>query len=155
MDGQTQVQGFTGEDVLLSCTYTSVQQLKNDTSVYWMDKDDNILLKMTKNGADYSKQNGKYVGRVDAFPELLKAGNFSVLLKNCQPSDSGQYECSILTDIFSQRLNLNISGLHDSENRFLNVAARKGRFRRIDRFRRGLRWSPWRRLGPCSHCTAL
>lgn len=118
VDGQTKVQGFTGEDVLLSCMYRNVDQLKNNTFVYWTDKDDSFLLKMTKNRTDYSSQSPTYKDRVDAFPKLLKTGNFSILLKNCQPSDSGPYECNIPAMDFNQMLHLNISGWHDSETGF-------------------------------------
>lgn len=79
-----------------------------------MDRDDNTVLQMTKNGPKFATQNAKYKARVITFPELYKAGNFSIRMDNVQQSDNGPYDCLIPAVDFHQRLFLNISGLYES-----------------------------------------
>lgn len=77
-----------------------------------MDKDDKVVLEITKSGPKPSGQDKKYKDQIISFPELYKTGNFSILMKNVQESDSGPYDCVINSVNFEQRVYLNVSGLY-------------------------------------------
>lgn len=111
---QVTIQGFIGDSVLLPCIYNQGESLRKNVSVYWRDKDDNIVLDISKNGPDPSTQNHKFRDRVISFPHVYMKGNFSILMKDVQPSDSSPYDCHIPSEDFQQRLLLNVSGLYES-----------------------------------------
>ncbi|KAG8004454.1 BCL-6 corepressor [Nibea albiflora] len=49
-------------------------------------------------------------GRVVSFPELYRAGNFSIMMTDVRQSDSSQYDCHIPAVDFQQRIVLIVSG---------------------------------------------
>lgn len=107
---QVLVQGFIGDSVLLPCIYNKGETLQKEVSVFWRDKDDSIVLDISKNRPDPSTQNQKFRNRVTSFPHLFTKGNFSVLLEDVQQSDGSLFDCHIPSEDFQQRLVLNVSG---------------------------------------------
>lgn len=96
------VKGFSGDDVLLPCSYSKIGELSAIPAVFWLDQDDKVVLKIKKNltGNTFAT----------SFPEEYKKGNFSILVKNAQPSHSGLYFCSIPSVDYSKKIQLNVSG---------------------------------------------
>lgn len=112
MTCQLKGHGYIGDTILLPCTISNVDDIRKSDPVYWMDKDDKVVLEITKSGPKPSGQDKKYKDQIISFPELYKTGNFSILMKNVQESDSGPYDCVINSVNFEQRVYLNVSGLY-------------------------------------------
>ncbi|KAG8004432.1 hypothetical protein GBF38_008645 [Nibea albiflora] len=106
---QLKVSSFIGDDVLLPCVYAENEPLPEKVSVFWRDKDDNIVLDIRNNAPDTSS-NQMFRGRVVSFPELYRAGNFSIMMTDVRQSDSSQYDCHIPAVDFQQRIVLIVSG---------------------------------------------
>ncbi|KAK2857235.1 hypothetical protein Q5P01_005970 [Channa striata] len=103
-----QATGDIGGDVLLSCVYRE-EDLPNKVSAFWRDKDDNVVLDIKNNVPETSWQNPKFRDRVTSFPDLYKAGNFSIVLSNLQKSDSGVYQCDVQPVGFTRKVTLSVS----------------------------------------------
>ncbi|XP_067357323.1 V-set domain-containing T-cell activation inhibitor 1-like isoform X1 [Channa argus] len=102
---QDQVTCYKGDDVLLPCMSTGA-----DLAVFWTDKNDDNVLTINQSKPDYSSQHEKFKGRVESFPDQYKKGNFSILLKKVQQSDSGSYYCFVPKVKFEQRVQLTVTG---------------------------------------------
>lgn len=96
------VRGFSGDDVLLPCSYSKMGELSAIPNVFWIDQDDKVVVKIKQN------QTGNTFAT--SFPEEHKKGNFSIVVKNAQPSHSGSYLCSIPSIDYSKKIQLNVSG---------------------------------------------
>lgn len=96
------VKGFSGDDVLLPCSYSKMGELSAIPNVFWIDQNDKVVVKIKKNltGSTFAT----------SFPDEYKKGNFSILVKNAQPSHSGLYLCSIPFFDYYKKIQLNISG---------------------------------------------
>lgn len=103
------VKAYINDDVLLPCHHSEVSQLNVNTSIYWMDKDDEVLAKISRTG--FSTDDNIYKDRVKYVSESFNTGNFSIMLKNVQPSDSNKYYCAIPSAYARQTVFLNVSGL--------------------------------------------
>lgn len=103
------VKAYINDDVLLPCHHSEVSQLNVNTSIYWMDKDDEVLAKISRTG--FSTDDNIYKDRVKNVSESFNTGNFSIMLKNVQPSDSNKYYCAIPSAYVRQTVFLNVSGL--------------------------------------------
>ncbi|XP_063325329.1 uncharacterized protein LOC134624290 isoform X1 [Pelmatolapia mariae] len=93
------VQVYEGEtSVLLPCQDTGVT-LKNRT-VLWTrnDLDPKSVHLQREETDDVTGQNQRYRGRTSMRPDALDTLDFSLTLKNPQPTDSGIYTCSILNE---------------------------------------------------------
>lgn len=106
---QGKIEGFIGDTVLLPCIYREVHLLPDPVTVFWRDQNDLSVLDIMKNVPDNSTQNQKFKGRVSSFPEFYKKGNFSIIMKNVQQSDSGPYECHIPKVDFQLHISLSVS----------------------------------------------
>ncbi|KAK2857236.1 hypothetical protein Q5P01_005971 [Channa striata] len=102
---QADVTGFIGDDVLLPCTCTQV-----NSAVFWRDKNDSHILNIIQNKPDTLSQDQKFKGRVESFPDQYVNGNFSILLKKVQQTDSGPYYCLVPEVDCEQRVQLIVSG---------------------------------------------
>lgn len=96
------VRGWSGDDVLLPCSYSPVGDLTVNSTVFWLNQDDKVVVKL--------KQNSTGNAFVTSFPEEQKKGNFSILVKNAQPSHSGSYLCSIPSVSYTKMVHLNVTG---------------------------------------------
>ncbi|XP_067357324.1 CD276 antigen homolog isoform X2 [Channa argus] len=103
---QDQVTCYKGDDVLLPCMSTGA-----DLAVFWTDKNDDNVLTINQSKPDYSSQHEKFKGRVESFPDQYKKGNFSILLKKVQQSDSGSYYCFVPKVKFEQRVQLTVTAV--------------------------------------------
>lgn len=104
--------GFIGDAVLLPCVYREDDPLPDKVSVYWRDKDDNIVLDITNSSPNIKTQDKIFRDRVSTSPELYKGGNFSITLNNLRQSDGGLYECHIPRVDFQVKVQLNVLGLY-------------------------------------------
>lgn len=104
------ITGFKGEDVLLPCIYKG-RDLPKQVSVHWRDKDDKKVLVIIESSPKFNSQDQIFKDRVESFPDVYKDGNFSVILKNLQQTDSGTYICNFPTLQFSSTVQLSVSGL--------------------------------------------
>nr|XP_046237862.1 V-set domain-containing T-cell activation inhibitor 1-like [Scatophagus argus] len=107
---QVKVEAHIGDTVLLPCSYSEVTHLSDETTVFWVDKDDSILLEITGFKTTFASQNKKFRDRVRSFSEQHRKGNFSILMDNVQQSDSGPYDCFNVSLDFKQRVLLSVSG---------------------------------------------
>lgn len=101
--GDLIVRGLRGDDVLLPCSYSKAGELSANASVLWIDPNDKVVVKL--------RQNLMGNAFASSFPEEQKKGNFSIVVKNAQPSHSGMYLCSIPTISHTKKIYLNVSGL--------------------------------------------
>ncbi|KAF3688295.1 CD276 antigen -like protein Precursor [Channa argus] len=102
-------QGFIGLDVLLPCVYSEEDPLPETVSVYWRDKDDNIVLDIIDSSPKKGLGDLMFRERVESFPELFKNGNFSIILRKLQQTDAGLYECHIPKVDFQVKVSLMVS----------------------------------------------
>lgn len=101
--GQLVVRGWSGDDILLPCSYSKVGELAKNASVLWLNQDDHVVAKLGQ-----TKLKGKAF--TSSFPEEYEKGNFSIVVKNAQPSHSGVYHCSIPAVDHTKEIHLNVSG---------------------------------------------
>ncbi|KAK2857227.1 hypothetical protein Q5P01_005962 [Channa striata] len=104
-------QGFIGHEVLLPCVYREQDPLPDRVSVYWRDKDDNIVLDIINSSPKEDTADSMFKKRVESFPELFKNGNFSIVLRNLQQTDAGLYECHIPVVDFQVNVPLKVSAV--------------------------------------------
>nr|XP_015217320.1 PREDICTED: V-set domain-containing T-cell activation inhibitor 1-like isoform X1 [Lepisosteus oculatus] len=90
-----QVNGTSGQSALLPCTSQDRQLNPEETIVYWS-LNDRTVHRFRKGKDDLSEQDQYFINRTSLSPEGVKKGNFSLLLKNLNTSDSGEYICTIL-----------------------------------------------------------
>uniref|UniRef100_A0AAZ1WV62 Ig-like domain-containing protein n=1 Tax=Oreochromis aureus TaxID=47969 RepID=A0AAZ1WV62_OREAU len=115
------VEVYEGEtSVLLPCQDTGVT-LKNRT-VLWTrnDLDPKSVHLRREETDDVTGQNQRYRERTSMRPDALDTLDFSLTLKNPQPTDSGIYTCSIL----NEREELKLTDIHSvdtKENKILLV----------------------------------
>ncbi|XP_045898731.1 myelin-oligodendrocyte glycoprotein-like, partial [Micropterus dolomieu] len=85
-----------GSDAILPC---SLSTMENITSKLfdWKKKEKNKQVFMYNNGLVYgqdrSGQDEQFKGRVSHFPDELKYGNASIIIRNTKVTDSGNYTC--------------------------------------------------------------
>lgn len=120
------IHGFIGDTVLLPCSYDDVQGLSQKITIFWVDKDDKVVLEIPKNGLEPYTDEPEYKGRVESFQELHKTGNFSILLKNVQQSNSGPFDCRIPSIYHWERSVLNVTGLYSSREEEVPLHAVNG-----------------------------
>lgn len=101
--GDLIVRGWRGDDVLLPCSYSKAGELSASASVLWIDPNDKVVVKL--------RQNLTGNAFASSFPKEQEKGNFSIVVKNAQPSHSGMYLCSIPTISHTKKIYLNVSGL--------------------------------------------
>ncbi|XP_026219411.1 CD276 antigen homolog isoform X2 [Anabas testudineus] len=106
---QVPVRGFTGDSVLLPCVYRGQDPLPGKVSAFWRDKDDNNVLDINQNVPDVLSANQRFKGRVESFPDEYHKGNFSIIMRNLQLSDSGVYDCDILHVDVKYQVRLTVS----------------------------------------------
>lgn len=87
-----------GTDQLLTCNFheSSGESKITRVSVTW----EKIGMKgfvyhYSDGGPDRRNQNPEFQGRTQLFPNVLMAGNASLLLRNVRSDDAGVYTCSI------------------------------------------------------------
>lgn len=97
------IRGFVGDDVLLPCSYSEAEELSVIPKVFWLDQDDRPVVEINQN----------FTGNAFAtsFPQEYKKGNFSIIVKDAQPSHSGMYRCTIPSMYYNEKVLLNVSGL--------------------------------------------
>ncbi|KAK2857239.1 hypothetical protein Q5P01_005974 [Channa striata] len=98
----------SGADVLLNCV-CSLVDTPDKAVIHWTDKQGNIVLDILHTVPDLNSQHRKFRGRVDSFPDLYKKGNFSIILKNVQLSDSGPYDCYVPWFRFHHSIRLTVT----------------------------------------------
>ncbi|XP_043965470.1 NLR family CARD domain-containing protein 3-like [Gambusia affinis] len=83
------------ESVLLPCDYSGL--LPGDPLLIWTRSDlsPNFVHLRSENGDDLKNQNQRFRDRTSMNPDALDTGNFSLTLRKPQPSDGGNYTCSI------------------------------------------------------------
>ncbi|KAL3999928.1 Usher syndrome type-1G protein [Sarotherodon galilaeus] len=98
-----------GHDVLLPCICSELQRLPQRFEVLWEDREGRILLDIINGNTDVRFQHQTFRGRVQSFPHLYIEGNFSVLLKSIQISDSNLYKCIIPQMDFKEVIEVTVS----------------------------------------------
>ncbi|XP_043966393.1 NLR family CARD domain-containing protein 3-like isoform X2 [Gambusia affinis] len=83
------------ESVLLPCDYSGFPP--EDPLLIWTRSDlsPNSVHLRRENGDDLKNQNQRFRNRTSMNPDALDSGNFSLTLRKPQPSDGGNYTCSI------------------------------------------------------------
>ncbi|XP_018522672.1 uncharacterized protein LOC108877188 isoform X2 [Lates calcarifer] len=107
---QVDVEGFIGEDVLLSCIYNNSTSVLEKVFIYWLDGDNRVMLEIVQSAPDFGPQHYKFRGRVVTFPDLYRRGNFSIVLQNIQQVDDSTYHCHVEPVDFHQVIRLTVSG---------------------------------------------
>lgn len=99
---QLLITAFRGDNVLLPCIYSKVEELPEKLTVFWLNPDDMVVVKIRED----------FISNpfATSFPQERKKGNFSILVKNVQPSHSGVYICNIPSVYYSRKVKLNVSG---------------------------------------------
>uniref|UniRef100_A0A4W6FR98 Ig-like domain-containing protein n=1 Tax=Lates calcarifer TaxID=8187 RepID=A0A4W6FR98_LATCA len=106
---QVDVEGFIGEDVLLSCIYNNSTSVLEKVFIYWLDGDNRVMLEIVQSAPDFGPQHYKFRGRVVTFPDLYRRGNFSIVLQNIQQVDDSTYHCHVEPVDFHQVIRLTVS----------------------------------------------
>ncbi|MEQ2176281.1 hypothetical protein GOODEAATRI_026443, partial [Goodea atripinnis] len=85
------------QSVVLPCQYR--EELEELVTVKWsrLDLNPNIV-HLRREGDDELAQNQVFRGRTSLILEAQDSGDFSLTLREPQPSDSGNYVCSIIND---------------------------------------------------------
>lgn len=101
------------QSVLLPCLYGGIIP-EEDPFVIWTRNDHNSqVFLFRREGSDPEGQNQIYRGRTSMSPDALETGNLSLTFRKPQPSDSGNYICSIADGVKSIKLTevqLNVKG---------------------------------------------
>lgn len=106
---QNRINGSVGDNVLLPCAGPKL--LPEQVFVLWKDKNDRTVVDIIKSLVKSDTQDPIFEGRVDSFSGAFKDGNFSIVLKNVQESDSGTYSCNFPKLRISDSVQLSVSGL--------------------------------------------
>ncbi|PWA14674.1 hypothetical protein CCH79_00014383 [Gambusia affinis] len=92
------------QSVLLPCLYGGIIP-EEDPFVIWTRNDHNSqVILFLREGSDPERQNQIYRGRTSMSPDALETGNYSLTFRKPQPSDSGNYICSISDGVKSIKL---------------------------------------------------
>uniref|UniRef100_A0A3Q3BB39 Ig-like domain-containing protein n=1 Tax=Kryptolebias marmoratus TaxID=37003 RepID=A0A3Q3BB39_KRYMA len=88
------------ESVLMPCPYKD-QVPEDIPSIIWSrnDLNPNLVHLRRDEGDDLKNQNLVYRNRTSMTPDPLNAGDFSLTLRNLRLSDSGNYTCSLSSEI--------------------------------------------------------
>uniref|UniRef100_A0A8C9XCT5 Ig-like domain-containing protein n=1 Tax=Sander lucioperca TaxID=283035 RepID=A0A8C9XCT5_SANLU len=85
-----------GSDVTLPCSLWTKKDIRF-TRFIWKKTDDGQRVFLYDNGDLYSDkllgQSEQFKGRVSHFPDELKQGDASIIIRNTTRADSGQYRC--------------------------------------------------------------
>ncbi|XP_076831592.1 uncharacterized protein LOC143477022 isoform X2 [Brachyhypopomus gauderio] len=84
-----------GDTVMLPC-YTQGPLPLEGLRVEWRKKDSESVVNIFQHGESRPDlQSPSFRGRAHFFPDEVSKGNFSILLKNLEKSDSGVYKCTV------------------------------------------------------------
>jgi len=106
---QGTVEGVTGGEALLPCIYT--EKAIQDFTFLWNDDKLKIVYNVDRAQPDTSNQDSVYNSRTSTFPEKYSEGNFSLLLKNLNLADSGNYSCLIVEVNIIRKVELKVRGM--------------------------------------------
>uniref|UniRef100_A0A3Q1FHG3 Ig-like domain-containing protein n=1 Tax=Acanthochromis polyacanthus TaxID=80966 RepID=A0A3Q1FHG3_9TELE len=87
--GFIRVVARVGEDVVLPCSLGPEVDIEPALFDWTKDQQDVFLY----NAGTYQSVDSQFQGRVSHFPDKLKNGNASILIRNITLSDSGNYSC--------------------------------------------------------------
>ncbi|XP_048476601.1 sodium channel subunit beta-4-like isoform X2 [Rhincodon typus] len=93
-DSPVLVSGFTGEQVVLPCTYKGNVPV-SDLWVMWRTLEDEVLCEFFNGNDDLRKQEPQFRNRTNLFKDQLEHGNWSVLISDLGESDQDEYQCWI------------------------------------------------------------
>lgn len=99
-----------GGEVLLQCVCPELWRLPHKVGVFWRDREDRTVLDIILSSPYVRFQHHLFRGRVQSFPHTCNQGNFSILLKHLQLSDSRSYTCFIPQLKLKETIQLTVSG---------------------------------------------
>ncbi|XP_059185102.1 butyrophilin-like protein 2 isoform X2 [Centropristis striata] len=77
-----------GNDVILPCSLDTKENIESKQFVWRKDGQKEVFMYDTSSG-----QSEQFKGRVSHFPEELKRGNASIIIRETKVTDSGEYTC--------------------------------------------------------------
>lgn len=95
---------------MLQCICSGLRHLPHRVGVFWRDREDRTILDIILSSLYTRFQHHLFRGRVQSFPHLWNQGNFSILLKHLQLSDSSSYTCFIPQLKLKETIQLTVSG---------------------------------------------
>ncbi|XP_035768525.1 CD276 antigen homolog [Neolamprologus brichardi] len=98
-----------GGEVLLQCVCPELRRLPHRVGVFWRDREDRTVLDIILSSPYVRFQHHLFRGRVQSFPHTCNQGNFSILLKHLQLSDSSSYTCFIPQLKLKETIQLTVS----------------------------------------------
>ncbi|XP_028811602.1 uncharacterized protein LOC114765580 isoform X5 [Denticeps clupeoides] len=96
--GARAVSAGLGEDVILSCSVDSSEQIEE---VVWKTDQDIIVLQYKDGEVLPDSSHERYRGRAEFFPAEIHKGNFSLRLKEVRTEDKGDFMCEVHTSLLS------------------------------------------------------
>ncbi|XP_028812906.1 uncharacterized protein LOC114766344 isoform X3 [Denticeps clupeoides] len=96
--GARAVSAGLGEDVILSCSVDSSEQIEE---VVWKTDQDIIVLLYKDGEVLPDSSHERYRGRAEFFPAEIHKGNFSLRLKEVRTEDKGDFMCEVHTSLLS------------------------------------------------------
>ncbi|XP_044205720.1 V-set and immunoglobulin domain-containing protein 1-like isoform X8 [Thunnus albacares] len=84
-----------GSDVILPCSLSSKESIMFQLFVWTRDHQKTVFVHYPyfHNRYGYPTQDEEFIGRVSHFDDELKSGNASIIIRNTEVADSGDYTC--------------------------------------------------------------